>query len=63
MTEELKIIADIFKDVTDGALYGVVFYMTMDLLKTIIIPGIWGYTIVKALGILTSRIGVKKKAE
>lgn len=59
MVEELKIIADILKGVTDGALYGIVFYMVIDMIKTIAIPVIWAFSIYKIVDVITNRIGVK----
>jgi len=38
MTEELQIVADILKGVTDGTLTGVVTYLVLTFLKDITIP-------------------------
>lgn len=39
MVEELKILAEIFKGLTNGALYGVIAYLLIDLMKIVAIAG------------------------
>lgn len=47
MIEELKIIADIMKDVTDGAMYIAILYMAISYLKPISMAAIFSFTIIK----------------
>jgi len=58
MVEELKIIAEMMKGITDGALYGVVFYMIMSYLKPVTIVALCGYFILKI-----TNLSVKKADE
>lgn len=39
MVEELKILAEVLKGLTNGALYGVLIYLVVDLLKVVSIAG------------------------
>lgn len=43
MVEELKIIAEIMKDVTDGAFYTILMYMVFKYLTPVTITGLIGY--------------------
>lgn len=44
MIEELKIIADIMKDVTDGTFYAILMYMTFKFLTPVTLTAIICYT-------------------
>lgn len=55
MVEELKILADILKGVTDGALIGAVTYMILTFLKSPVIYAILGVTVFKVTKLIVNR--------
>lgn len=55
MVDELKILAEILKGVTDGALIGAITYMVLNFLKTPLIVGIVGY-----VGVTITKLFVEK---
>lgn len=48
MVEELKVLAEVLKGVTNGAIIGVVAYLVIDLLKIIAIGG-FSYLSIKSI--------------
>jgi hypothetical protein len=59
MVEELKIIAEMMKDVTDGAVYAVVIYMIISYLKSFTVWAVIGYVFIKSLKIVLESTAVK----
>ena len=57
MVEELKIIAEIMKDVTDGALWGIGFYLAVSYLKPVTITGFIIYGFVQGTKFITRGAG------
>ena len=52
MIEELKVIAEMLKGMTDGALTGAILYLVLNFLKPVIINGIIGVTVFKVFKLL-----------
>ncbi len=55
MVEELKILAEILGNVTDGALIGAITCMVLNFLKTPILAGIVGVSVYKIVGLFTNK--------
>lgn len=55
MVEELKIVADILKGITDGAIQGVIAYLIFAYIKPVTLYGIGSFTIIKVFTLLSNR--------